>query len=128
MDIPIFDFSGMPILAIVQFALVIALPILVGLVTDRLSAGWVKVALLGGLTFVATILTAILAAGGLDGVDWPNVVGNALVTWFLAIAAHLGILKPLGVTAKAQESNVVQFIPKSAKRVAAEEQGYPVAS
>jgi len=118
MDIPVFDFTSNPWLALVQLALVVILPVLVGLVTDRLSAGWLKVLLLGGLTFISTVLTALgVELSGGEAVDWPNVVGNGVITWLFSIGAYFGILKPVGVIDAAQKSSAIQLFGPSAKRV-----------
>lgn len=108
-QIPLFDF-GTPWIALIQLALMFILPTLVGLVTDRLSASWLKVVLLGGLTFASTILTSLLdsmMAG--TPYDWVNMVANGLITWALAIAAYMGILKPTGVIESAQKSTAIQI-------------------
>ncbi len=116
-QIPLFDFDT-PWVAIIQLTLMFILPTLVGLVTDRLSASWIKVALLGGLTFASTILTTLLDTmlAGTE-YDWVNMIANGLITWALAIAAYLGILKPTGMAEAAQSSNVIQIFGPSQSRI-----------
>lgn len=109
--IPIFDWSNWP-LALTQLILVIALPILVGLVTDRLTASWIKVLLLGGLSFASVVLTALVYQFSGGEPDWPNVIGNGLVTWALGIVTYLGVLKNLNVVQKAQESKAIQVFDR----------------
>lgn len=111
--IPVFDWSN-PWLALTQLALVVVLPILVGLVTDRLTSSWIKVALLGALSFAATVLTQLVVQLNGGAVDWANTIGNGLVTWALGIVAYLGVLKNLTVVQKAKDSSAVQiFGPKN---------------
>jgi hypothetical protein len=112
MSVPVFDFQN-EWLAIVQVALVLVLPILVGLVTDKLSSSLLKVVLLGGLTYAATLLTGLgdaLSAG--VAFDWVNLAMNGFITWALAAASYAGILKPSGLIAKAQSSTAVQVFDR----------------
>lgn len=119
-QVPLFDFDT-PWIALIQLALMFVLPTLVGLVTDRLAASWVKAALLGGLTFASTTLTTLLDTmlAGTE-YDWVNMIVNGLITWALAIAAYLGILKPTGAAEAAQASNVIQMFGPSQSRIDAE--------
>jgi hypothetical protein len=115
----VFDFHQ-PWIALVQIALMFVLPTLVGLVTDKLSASGLKVALLGGLTLATTLLTSLLDSL-LSGTqyDWLNMLLNGVITWALGIAAYIGILKPVGAIEKVQENTSIQLFGPSPARLAA---------
>lgn len=80
------------------------LPLLVGLVTTRVTnSGW-KALLLAVLTAVTGLLTELLASVN-AGV--PYDLGNGIVLWLgsflVAVGLHYGLWKPTSVTAKAQD-------------------------
>lgn len=117
-SIPAFDFSAGWV-SIIQLLIVIVLPTVVGLVTDRLSASWVKALILAALAAATTLLTSLLDAmmSGAE-FDWVNAVGTFIVSVGVAQLSYLGLLKPWGVIDKAQGSNVIQFVGPSEARIA----------
>jgi hypothetical protein len=109
-DIPVFDFERSPLTSFIQITLIFVIPILVGLITDHLSPGALKVALHGGIAFATTFLNSWLdALVSNTDYHWINALANGLITWLLGIVVHKGIWKPAGVEAKAQESSALQL-------------------
>ncbi|MEU1372972.1 hypothetical protein ABZ442_04820 [Streptomyces triculaminicus] len=81
-------------------AISVVLPVLVGLVTTRVTSGGVKSTLLLALTAVNGFLVE-LSTGG-EGYS----IGTALVLWGVSfgtgVLTHFGLWKPAGVSAAAQ--------------------------
>ncbi len=120
MDIPVFDFNN-PWVAIIQLALAYLLPLLTGLVSDRLAKAAYKVILLGVLNVLGAALTFLLdvaiaqAWGTLDWTALINVIVNAALTFFLAQGVYQGIIKPTGQAEKVQAAGV-SLIPADPAR------------
>ena len=93
--------------ASVQLALTVFLPILVGLVTTRVTAPASKAWLLAGLTLITSLL-AELARALTQGVTFD--LGTALFlvipAFAISVATHYGLWKPTGATAQAQALGV----------------------
>ncbi|MFI8942773.1 hypothetical protein [Streptomyces syringium] len=89
-------------------AISVALPVLVGLVTTRVTHAGAKATLLLALTAVNGFLVELSTAG--DGYS----IGSAIILWGIsfatAVLTHFGLWKPTGVSGKAQDSLVT---PKS---------------
>lgn len=83
-------------------AISVALPVLVGLVTTRVTSPGVKAVLLLALTALNGFLVELTNAG--DGYS----VGTAVILWAVSFATgvlmHFGFWKPVGVADKAQDS------------------------
>jgi hypothetical protein len=79
------------------------LPVLVGLVTTRVTSAGVKAVLLLALTAVNGFLVE-LAGPHADGWDTGTAVVLALVSFGVAVLSHFGLWKPVGVSGKAQDS------------------------
>lgn len=79
------------------------LPILVGLVTTRVTSSGVKAVLLAALAAVTGLLTELLASVN-AGVAYDLGTGLllALGAFAIAVAMHFGLWKPTTVAAKAQ--------------------------
>lgn len=82
-------------------AISVVLPVLVGLVTTRVTHSGVKAVLLLFLTALNGFLVELAHPG--DGYN----VSSALILWAVSFAtgvlAHFGLWKPTGVAGKAQE-------------------------
>ncbi|NJA56745.1 hypothetical protein [Streptomyces sp. NEAU-H3] len=80
----------------------VVLPVLVGLVTTRVTHPGVKAVLLLGLTAANGFLVEL---AGPHGDDYS--VSSALILWAVSfgtgVLAHFGLWKPTGVSVKAQE-------------------------
>ena len=122
--IPVFDFAN-PWVAIIQLTLIYLLPRLTGLVTDKLTASGLKIAILGALMVVASTLTFLLDVAiaqswsELDYTALINVAVNAAITFFLAQGAYTGIIKPLGQSDRDAASTAIQVVGASDSRVLA---------
>jgi hypothetical protein len=83
-------------------AISVVLPVLVGLVTTRVTSAGAKAVLLLALTAVNGFLVELSQAG--DGYS----VGTAVVLWGVSFAigvlSHFGLYKPTGISASAQDS------------------------
>lgn len=86
------------------FAAVI-FPVLVGLVSTKMTRSGTKAALLAGLSVVSGIATEAGAAIA-DGTQYD--LGSALLVglgaFVIAVATHYGFWKPTGVSGKAQDA------------------------
>lgn len=94
---------------LIQGLLAVVLPVLVGLVTTRMTSGGRKAMILAGLSVLTALLNQLataLAAG------LPYDLGKALLyglfTWAAAVATHYGLWKPTGTSERVQEA----FAPK----------------
>lgn len=79
------------------------LPILVGLVTTRVTNGGIKAVVLAGLAAVTGLLTELGAAVSAGvAYDLGNGLVLALTAFLVATAMHFGLWKPTTVADKAQ--------------------------
>lgn len=86
-------------------AISVALPVLVGLVTTRVTHAGAKAVLLLALTAGNGFLVE-LAGPHPDGYDLGTAVVLTLVSFGTAVLSHFGLWKPTGVSGKAQDSLV----------------------
>ena len=94
-------------LAVVQLLIAFILPVLVGLVTTRVTSGALKAWLLAGLSLVTALLVELaraLTAG--ETYDLGVALLTALPAFVVSVASHYGLWRPTGVTEKAQETLV----------------------
>ena len=79
------------------------LPLLVGLVTTRVTDGGIKAVLLAGLALVTSLLTELGVAIS-NGVTYDLGQGLllAIPTFLIAVGMHYGLRKPAGASQKAQ--------------------------
>jgi hypothetical protein len=82
------------------FVLQFVLPLVVGLVTTKLTPGKDQFLLLAGLTAVVTLVTGALAAHDRN-VPFDFVQGslNAAAGFLVSVGSHFGIWRPSGATA-----------------------------
>lgn len=80
----------------------VVLPVLVGLVTTRVTHAGAKAVLLLGLTAGNGFLVELSQAG--DGYDLGTAVVLTLVSFGTAVLTHFGFWKPVGVAGRAQDS------------------------
>lgn len=80
------------------------LPIVVGLVTTRVTSGAVKAWLLAGLTLVTTILQAMLLAAQ-SGIPFElgAILISAVQQFIISVAIYYGLWKPTGIAGAAQD-------------------------
>ena len=80
----------------------VLLPVIVGLVTTRVTSAGTKAVLLLALSGVSGFLTEL--AHPVDGWDAGTAAVLALVAFGTAVLSHFGLWKPTGVAGKAQDS------------------------
>lgn len=83
----------------------VILPVLVGLVTTRVTHAGAKAVLLLALTSANGFLVE-LAAPHPSGYDLGTAIVLTLVSFGTAVLSHFGLWKPTGVAGKAQDSLV----------------------
>lgn len=89
--------------AIVQMLVAVVLPVLVGLVTTKVTHGGVKACLLALLTMVTSVLTELgRALAAHQDFDAGVALTTALPAFVISVATHFGVWKPTGVTDKVQ--------------------------
>lgn len=89
--------------AVVQLVVAFILPVIVGLVTTRVTSAAAKAWLLAALALVTSLLVELgrsIAAG--STFDIGIVLIAALPTFVISVATHYGLWKPTGVSEAAQ--------------------------
>jgi hypothetical protein len=81
----------------------VVLPILVGLVTTRVTPGSVQAVLLAFLTMVTGFVSEWIE-NGVDTFNWKSAIFTWLTGFVVAVATHFGLWKPTGVTALALDN------------------------
>ena len=85
------------------FILATVLPLLVGLVTSRVTSGGTKAVLLAGLSVVSALLTEAVSAWDAGAAyDLGQGLISALPVFVTAVAMHYGIWKPTGLSSRLQ--------------------------
>lgn len=99
---PAFAFTLDPA-TVVQILVAIVLPVLVGLVTTRVTSGAVKAWLLAGLSLTTSLLVELGRAIA-QGVTYDLGVAllAAIPAFVVSVATHYGLWRPTGVTDKVQ--------------------------
>lgn len=96
---------------VIQIVLAVVLPILVGLVTTRVTAGSIKAWLLAGLTLVTSVVTQLAAAVS-NGT--PFDLGLALLAvipaFAISVATYYGLWKPTGVGERMQDVEATTLV------------------
>lgn len=88
---------------VVQLVLAVLLPIAVGLVTTRVTAGSTKAWLLAGLTLVTSVVTQLASAiAGNVAFDAGLALVAAIPAFAISVATYYGLWKPTGVGRAAQ--------------------------
>ena len=80
----------------------VVLPVLVGLVTTRVTHAGTKAVLLLALSTLNGLLVEVLHP--VDGFSLGTAVVLAIVSFATAVLSHFGLWKPTGVSGKAQDS------------------------
>lgn len=83
----------------------VVLPVLVGLVTTRVTSAGVKAVL---LLFLSTLNGFLVELAGPhpSGYSWQTAAVLALVSFATGVLTHFGLLKPAGVSGWAQDTLV----------------------
>lgn len=89
--------------ALIQLAVAFVLPVVVGLVTTRVTSAAVKAWLLAGLTLATSLLVELGRAVETGTTfDLGVALTAALPAFIVSVATHYGLWKPTGVTATVQ--------------------------
>lgn len=92
---------------IIALVIQVVLPLIVGLVTRRMTHPGVKAVLLLALTAVTQLFTQWLDAINTSAVwDWKTVVWGIVLGFVISVVTHFGLWKPTTVAAAAQNSGV----------------------
>ncbi len=76
-------------------------PMLTGLVTNRLAHPGLKATVLALLSAVGGILNELASVGGdLALYDWSASGANAVTVFLVGVGLHYGLLSPVGLTGK----------------------------
>lgn len=80
------------------------MPIVVGLVTTRVTSGAIKAWLLAGLTLVTTVFQAMLLAAQ-SGIPFElgAILVSAVQQFIISVAIYYGLWKPTGIAGAAQD-------------------------
>lgn len=98
-------------LAVVQLIVAVVLPLVVGLVTTRVTKGSVKAWLLAALTLVSTILTGIaVALTNHVAFDLGVALLAAVPSFITSVAMYYGLWKPTGISAAAQNVEATAIV------------------
>lgn len=90
-----------------KFVVPVLLPVIVGLVTTRMTDSGVKAAVLAGLSVATGLLTgAVNAWTGGNAFDFGMSMADSLSAFTIAVATHYGLWKPTGVSHRAQDAFV----------------------
>jgi len=93
----------------------VILPLIVGLVTTRVTNSGLKAVLLAALAAITGLGTELIAAlNSGQTYDLGNGIVLALTSFLIAVGLHYGIYKPTTLSAKAQN---VLVVPKQADGV-----------
>jgi hypothetical protein len=92
---------------IIQLLVSTVLPLLVGLVTTRVTHSGVKAVVLAGLALLTSLLTELgVAVSSGTAYDIGQGLLLAIPTFLVAVGMHYGLWKPTTVSAKAQATLV----------------------
>lgn len=94
---------------IVQFVIAFVLPVLVGLVTTRVTSGSLKAILLAALTLATSLLVELaraISAG--ETYDLGVALFAALPAFVVSVSTHYGLWKPTGVAGAAQDALITE--------------------
>jgi hypothetical protein len=89
----------------------VILPVLVGLVTTRVTSAGTKAVLLLALSTANGLVVEIANPG--PGFDLGTAAVLAAVAFATGVLAHFGLWKPVGVSGKMQDSLVTAGSPRS---------------
>ena len=98
---------------VIQIVLAVFLPILVGLVTTRVTKGSIKAWLLAGLTLATSVLTQLgqaIAAG--TAFDIGLALLAVIPAFAISVATYYGLWKPTGVGQSAQDVETTTLVDR----------------
>ena len=90
---------------VVHLLIAFILPVLVGLVTTRVTSPAIKAWMLAGLSLVTSLLVELARAiASATTYDLGIALLAALPAFVVSVASHYGLWRPTGVTEKAQDT------------------------
>lgn len=96
---------------VIQLVLAVILPILVGLVTTRVTKGSIKAWLLAGLTLLTSVITQLGAAVAAGGVfDLGLALLATIPAFAISVATYYGLWKPTGIGAAVQDVTATTIV------------------
>lgn len=101
---------------VIQIVLAVFLPILVGLVTTRVTKGSIKAWLLAGLTLATSVLTQLgqaIAAG--TAFDLGLALLAVIPAFAISVATYYGLWKPTGVGTAAQDVEKTTLVDRDSQ-------------
>lgn len=88
---------------VLNLLLAVVFPVLVGLVTTKVTSSSLKAVLLATISLGSGLISALLASMlAHTAFDFVGALLTGLGAWVVAIATHFGIWRPTGVTEKVQ--------------------------
>ncbi len=101
---------------VVQLLVAVVLPIAVGLVTTRVTAGSVKAWLLAGLTLLTSLVVGFgSAVADQAAFDVGKALFLALPQFCISVAMYYGLWKPTGVGAAAQDVQTTTLVDRDSQ-------------
>lgn len=98
---------------VVQLVLAVAMPILVGLVTTRVTASNVKAWLLASLTLVTSLLTELARSIATNTAFDLGIALLAVIPAFaISVATYYGLWKPVGAGTAAQRVEATTLVDR----------------
>lgn len=103
-DLPVYSFTP-DLGGLLSLTLTIVLPLLVGVVTTRVTSANIKAVILLALATVKTLVEAIIAAN-VAGIpfEFVPVLMNLVLNFVVAVVVYFGLWKPTGTAQVVQEN------------------------
>ena len=98
--------DGMHQIQTISLVIGVFLPLLVGLVTKKVTSERTKAVLLAALSAVSGFATEYAQSLGVGTFDWYPALLTSLATFLMAVGLHYGFWKPTGAADSAQRSLV----------------------
>lgn len=96
---------------VVQIILAVFLPLLVGLVTTRVTSSAKKSWLLAGLTLVTSLFTQLgIAIGSHTAFDIGMALLAVIPAFVVSVGSYYGLLKPTGIAGAVQDVDVTTIM------------------
>lgn len=86
-----------------QELLAVVIPLVVGIITTKASAGWFRSLALIVLTALATMITTAVQADGIAVLGKADII-EAINNVVVSIAIYYGVWKPTGISAKVNDA------------------------
>lgn len=101
---------------LVQFSLAIFLPLLVAIVTTKVTSGAARAILLAALTVATTVLTAVAAALAGGTVNLGEVLLTAIGSFVISVATYFGVWRANGTSGHSVSSYLIENVGRTKGR------------